>query len=199
MPETASLDPLADARAQAVRRILELRGETGGADIIDLRGLIARADARAGEANASARELSAVLPTRLEAAIERALAEDAAGIGRRIDAVHSDTEEISDAIARVERDLVAERLGRIEDLEALVALVSSGISAIRADVGRLQARVDELAVQLEQKDAGISPAAEVAATQPPPTQGRRAYRSLFARTEPHADEAESPAEHQQSA
>jgi hypothetical protein len=195
MYESTSIDPLADARAQAVRRILELRGETGGAEIIDLRGLISRADARAGEANAATRELSAVLPTRLEAAIERAIADDSAGIGRKLDTVSSDTEEIADAIARVERDLVAERLGRVEDLEAMIALVSSGIAAIRADVGRLQTRVDELTVQLEQKDAANAPADEVAATQPPA--GRRAYRSLFARTEPHA-ESEST-EHQQSA
>jgi hypothetical protein len=183
MPEPAPTDPLSDARAQAVRRILELRGEKPGADVIDLRALIARVDMRSGEANAAARELSAVLPTRVEAAIERVVSDSAAGVGRRLDAVYSSTEEIADAVARVEADLVAERLARIEDLEALIALVSSGVSAIRADVARLNERVAELTTQLDpSKDAARTH--EPTPTQPPG--GRHAYRSLFARTEPSA-------------
>ena len=185
MPESTPLDPLADARAQAVRRILELRGEPAGDDSLDVRTLLTRVDARAGEVNAAARELSAVLPTRVEAAIERVLADDAGGVGRRLDAVHAGTEEIAETVARVERDLLAERLGRIEDLEALVGLVSSGIAAIRSDVSRLNQRIDELADRLDQlgaprAQAPDAPAAEQASG------GRRAYRSLFARTEPGA-------------
>ena len=192
MPEHASTDPLSDARAQAVRRILELRGEKPPADVIDLRALIARVDVRSGEANAAAKELSAVLPTRVEAAIERVVTDTAAGVARRLDAVHSSTEETADAIARVEADLVAERLARIEDLEALVGLVSGGVSAIRADIARLNERVAELAAQLEQPRDTRTPEPEP--TQPPA--GRHAYRSLFARTEPSArNEAESTAEH----
>ena len=180
MPDPTPLDPLADARAQAVRRILELRGEAPGADTLDLRALIARTS----EANATARELSAVLPTRIEAAVGRALADDQTGIGRRIDDVRSSTDEIADTVARVEQDLVAERLGRIEDLEALVALISSGIAAIRADVGQLNARVAELAARIEPAAATPDP---VPATPAPPA-GRHAYRSLFARTEPRAQQ-----------
>jgi phage shock protein A len=192
MPEPAPTDPLSDARAQAVRRILELRGERPAADVVDLRALIARVDVRAGEANAAAKELSAVLPTRVEAAIERVVSDNAAGVGRRLDAVHSSTEEIADAIARIESDLVAERLARIEDLEALVGLVSAGVSAIRADVARLNGRVAELAAQVEQPRETRTP--ELEPTQPPA--GRHAYRSLFARTEPSPkSEAESTAEH----
>ena len=190
MSEPAPTDPLIDARAQAVRRILELRGDKPAADVIDLRALIARVDVRSGEANAAARELSAVLPTRVEAAIERVVGDSAAGVGRRLDTVHATTEEIADAIARVEADLVAERLARIEDLEALIALVSSGVSAIRADVARLNERVGELTVQLEQTRPP-APEPEPA----PPTPGRHAYRSLFARTEPREkSDAESAAE-----
>jgi hypothetical protein len=190
MSEPAPTDPLIDARAQAVRRILELRGDKPAADVIDLRALIARVDVRSGEANAAARELSAVLPTRVEAAIERAVGDSAAGVGRRLDTVHATAEEIADAIARVEADLIAERLARIEDLEALIALVSSGVSAIRADVARLNERVGELTVQLEQT-RNAAPEPEPA----PPTPGRHAYRSLFARTEPsEKSDAESAAE-----
>jgi hypothetical protein len=188
MPEPATTDPLSEARAQAVRRILELRGEKPAADVVDLRALIARVDVRSGEANASAKELSAVLPTRVEAAIERVVSDNAAGVTRRLDAVHSSTEETADAIARIEADLVAERLARIEDLEALVGLVAGGVSAIRADIARLSERIAEL------EQPGDTRTPELEPTQPPA--GRHAYRSLFARTEPSAhSEAESTAEH----
>jgi hypothetical protein len=192
MPEPAPTDPLSEARAQAVRRILELRGEKPAADVVDLRALISRVDMRSGEANAAAKELSAVLPTRVEAAIERVVTDNAAGVARRLDAVRSSTEETADAIARVEADLVAERLARIEDLEALVGLVSGGVSAIRADIARLNDRVDGLAAQLEQPRGART--LEPEPTQPPA--GRHAYRSLFARTEPSArNDAGSTAEH----
>jgi hypothetical protein len=179
MPDPTPLNPLIDARAQAVRRILELRGEAPDADTVDLRALIARTS----EANAAARDLSAVLPTRVEAAIGRALADDQAGVAQRIDEVQSSTEDIFEAVARVERDLVSERLGRIEDLEALVALISSGISAIRADMGALNERVAELATRLDRGE----PAADEPPAVPGPPAGRHAYRSLFARTEPRAE------------
>lgn len=193
MSEPAPTDPLSDARAQAVRRILELRGEQPAPDVTDLRSLIARVDMRSGEANAAAKELSALLPTRIEGAIERVVAESSSGVGQRLDAVHRSTEEIGDAIARVEADLVAERLARIEDLEALIALVSSGVSAIRADVSALNERVAGLAASLgKPQDAGER-TPEPEPSQPPG--GRHAYRSLFARTEPKRDtQSESAAE-----
>jgi hypothetical protein len=184
MSEPAPTDPLSDARAQAVRRILELRGERPAADVTDLRSLITRVDQRSGEANAAAKELSAMLPTRIEAAIERVVAESSSGVGRKLDAVHSSSEEMADAIARVEADLVAERLARIEDLEALIALVSSGVSAIRADVSALNERVAGLTAALH----GPKDAEQRTPEQEPsqPAGGRHAYRSLFARTEPGA-------------
>jgi hypothetical protein len=196
MSEPAPTDPLSDARAHAVRRILELRGERPAPDTGDLRALLARVELRAGETSAAARELSAVLPTRVEAAVERVVAESAAGVDRRLDAVHSSTEEIADAIARVEADLVAERLARIEDLEAVVALVSGGVAAMRADVSRLNDRVAELSAALGQCNRPAPRAPEPEPTQPPA--GRHAYRSLFARTEPSTrreSDSESTAEH----
>jgi hypothetical protein len=187
MPDPHPLNPLADARAQAVRRILELRGEAPSADTVDLRALLSRTN----EANASVRELSAVLPTRLEAAIQRALGDDLSGVGPRLESVHATGEEIADTVARVERDLVAERLGRIEDMEALVALISGGISAIRADLSELNGRVAALAERVDAKAGAAAPPPES-----PPTAGsRHAYRSLFARTEPRAgSDSETAAE-----
>jgi hypothetical protein len=191
MSEPVPTDPLSDARAQAVRRILELRGEQPAADVTDLRSLIARVEMRSGEANAAAKDLSATLPTRIEGAIERVVAESSSGVGRRLDAVHASTEEVADVIARVEADLVAERLARIEDLEALIALVSSGVSAIRADVAALNERVAGLAASLGAPPDERTPEQEP--SQPPG--GRHTYRSLFARTDSKRDaQSESTAE-----
>jgi hypothetical protein len=181
MSEPAPTDPLSDARAQAVRRILELRGERPAPDASDLRALLTRVELRAGETSAAARDLSAVLPTRVEAAVERVVAESAAGVGRRLDAVHDSTEETADAVARIEADLIAERLARIEDLEALIALVASGVSAIRADVARLNDRLADLTTALGARQDDPAPEQEAEPTQPPA--GRHAYRSLFARTD----------------
>jgi hypothetical protein len=194
MSEPAPIDPLSDARAQAVRRILELRGERPAPDTGDLRALLSRVEQRAGETSAVARDLSAVLPTRVEAAVERVVAENAAGVGRRLDAVHASTEETADAIARIEADLVAERLARIEDLEVLIELVASGVSAIRADVARLNDRVADLtkALDAHTDEGGAPPQSEP--TQPPA--GRHAYRSLFARTEHGARGGSEPAAEQ---
>jgi hypothetical protein len=191
MSEPVPTDPLSDARAQAVRRILELRGEQPAADVTDLRSLIARVEMRSGEANAAAKDLSATLPTRIEGAIERVVAESSSGVGRRLDAVHASTEEVADVIAPVEADLVAERLARIEDLEALIALVSSGVSAIRADVAALNERVAGLAASLGAPPDERTPEQEP--SQPPG--GRHTYRSLFARTDSRRDaQSESTAE-----
>jgi hypothetical protein len=191
MSEPAPIDPLSDARAQAVRRILELRGERPAPDTGDLRALLSRVELRAGETSAAARDLSAVLPTRVEAAVERVVAENAAGVGRRLDAVHASTEETADAIARIEADLVAERLARIEDLEALIELVATGVSAIRADVARLNERIADL-TNGRSDERGSAPESEP--TQPPA--GRHAYRSLFARTEHGARGSSEPAAEQ---
>jgi hypothetical protein len=175
-------DPLAEARAQAVRRILESRGERPADDPTDLRALVARAN----EASAATKELSALLPTRLEAAVGRAIAEDASGVSERLEEIQDDTTEIGDAVARVELDLLAERLGRIEDLEMIIELFGGGIKAIRSDLARLGERLDRIEGRLDA--VAPSPAAET------PSSPRQAYRSLFARTEPRgSDPAERSA------
>ncbi len=61
--------------------------------------------------------------------------------------------------------------------------MSSGIAAIRSDVGRLNHRIDELADRLDQLGGPQAHAPEPPAAEQAPG-GRRAYRSLFARTEP---------------
>jgi len=135
--EDTQHDPLRDAREAALRRIGELRQRSLGASEpagADLRTLLARSERHVDELRRSASELAAILPTRVEAAVARALGDDEGGLGRRLDQVVEQTGGLAEAIARVEGDLLAERMARVEDLEVLVDLVSGGLTSLRADL-----------------------------------------------------------------
>lgn len=145
--EDAQHDPLRDAREAALRRIGEMRQRNLGASESagpDLRTLLARSERHVDELRRSASELAAILPTRVEAAVARALGEDEGGIGRRLDTVVDRSGQIAAAVERVERDLLAERMARVEDLEVLVDLVSGGLTALRADLRSVRRELAEL-------------------------------------------------------
>jgi hypothetical protein len=145
--EDSQHDPLRDAREAALRRIGEMRQRNLGASEPagpDLRTLLARSEQRVDELRRSASELAAILPTRVEAAVARALGEDEGGLGRRLDTVLDRSGQLNAAVERVERDLLAERMARVEDLEVLVDLVSGGLSALRADLRSVRRELAEL-------------------------------------------------------
>jgi hypothetical protein len=145
--EDTHQDPLRDAREAALRRIGELRQRGLGAHEPagpDLRTLLTRSERHVDELRRSAAELAAILPTRVEAAVARALGEDEGGLGRRLDRVVDQTGGVAAAVERVERDLLAERMARVEDLEVLVDLVSGGLSAVRSDLRALRQELAEL-------------------------------------------------------
>jgi len=145
--EDSQHDPLRDAREAALRRIGEMRQRNLGASEPagpDLRTLLARSEQHVDELRRSASELAAILPTRVEAAVARALGEDEGGLGRRLDTVLDRSGQLKAAVERVERDLLAERMARVEDLEVLVDLVSGGLSALRADLRSVRRELAEL-------------------------------------------------------
>jgi hypothetical protein len=145
--EDTQHDPLRDAREAALRRIGELRQrsvapiEPAGPD---LRTLLARSERHVDELRRSAGELAALLPTRVEAAVARALGEDEGGLGRRINHVVDQTGHLSAAVERVESDLLSERMARVEDLEVLVGLVSGGLTSLRADLRAVRRELADL-------------------------------------------------------
>jgi hypothetical protein len=145
--EDTQHDPLRDAREAALRRIGELR-QRSAAPIEpagpDLRTLLARSERHVDELRRSASELAALLPTRVEAAVARALGEDEGGLGRRINHVVDQTGHLSAAVERVESDLLSERMARVEDLEVLVGLVSGGLTSLRADLRAVRRELAEL-------------------------------------------------------
>jgi hypothetical protein len=145
--EDTQQDPLRDAREAALRRIGELRqrslapNEPAGPD---LRTLLARSERHVDELRRSASELAAILPTRVEAAVARALGEDEGGLGRRLDHVVDQNGTLASALERVESDLLAERMARVEDLEVLVGLISGGLTALRTELRAVRRELAEV-------------------------------------------------------
>ena len=97
-----------------------------------------------------AADLRAVLPTRIEAAVARALdAHEGAGVDHRVAELHAlaiDTAQRTRALAA---DVRAERVGRVEDLEVVVDVLVDGLGAVRGDVAKLEARSQRIEKELE--------------------------------------------------
>ena len=142
--------PMEEAEAQLYRRIQELRTRARGeqpADapgerpaMPDLRTILARAETHVDELRSTAAALEESLPARVERAVERALA--AQPDARGADELRELLRGLSRQVEQVNRDLLSERLGRVEDLELVVDLISTGMAALRQDVATLAAAVD---------------------------------------------------------
>jgi ABC-type transporter Mla subunit MlaD len=158
-------NPMAEAEAQLYRRIQELRArarserspEAAGdtTTMPDLRTILARAEANVGELRQTAAALEQSLPEAVERAIERTM--DERSTPRRLAELRELVRSLAGQMEQVNRDLLAERLGRIEDLELLVDLLSTGMASLRQDVAdvsgtiaRMNASVTGVAARLDQ-------------------------------------------------
>ncbi len=93
----------------------------------------------------AAQDLAAVLPTRIEAAVARALSTpDGQSLPRQVSDIQRVLGASVESLQRVSRDLAAERLGRVGDLEVMVDLVAGTAEAARAELARLDRRVASL-------------------------------------------------------
>ena len=159
-------NPMAEAEAQLYRRIQELRararserapgaaGDTPAA-MPDLRTILARAEANVGELRQTAAALEQSLPEAVERAIERAM--DERSTPRRLVELRELVRSLAGQMEQVNRDLLTERLGRIEDLELLVDLISTGMASLRQDMAdvsgtlaRMNSSVNGVAARLDQ-------------------------------------------------
>ena len=152
----AGRTPMEEAEAQLYRRIQELRTRARGGEgeleaeglgeqrpsMPDLRTILARAETHVDVLRSTAASLEESLPTRVEQAVERAMASHSDG--RRADELRELLRGLSRQVDQVNRDLLAERLGRIEDLELVVDLISTGMAALRQDVATLAAVVERI-------------------------------------------------------
>jgi hypothetical protein len=170
-------DPLQESEARLLERIRELRArargeseplaEAAGAPapaaavapvagaLPDLRTLLARAETHVDELRATASTLEESLPLRVERAVERALEghADARGSAELAELLRT----VSAQVEQITRDLLAERLGRLEDLEMMLELITTGMTQIRADMAATVAAVErvgrgvgDVLVQLDQ-------------------------------------------------
>jgi len=165
--------PMEDAEAQLYRRIQELRARARGlaeetqpgsageqpdepqpaGDPVsqaaegrpampDLRTILARAESHVEQLRSTAATLERRLPADVERAVERAMAQH--GDERQLTELRHAMAALSRQIEQVNRDLLAERLGRVEDLELVVDLVSTGMAELRRDTATLAALVDRV-------------------------------------------------------
>ena len=146
--------PMEEAEAQLYRRIQELRTRARGdqtvPDVVqesrpampDLRTILARAETHVDELRTTAASLEESLPAKVERAVERAMSEYSDA--RRADELRELLRGLSRQVEQVNLDLLAERLGRVEDLELVVVLISTGMAALRQDVATLAAMVEQV-------------------------------------------------------
>jgi hypothetical protein len=151
-------NPMAEAEAQLYARIQQLRAKAraqepppppataepaaAAAAVPDLRTLLARAESHVDELRSTAAELSRTLPDRIETAVERAL--DDHSNARRMGELRDLLIGLSAQVNQLNRDLLSERLGRIEDLELVVELISTGMAGLRNDVSQLTGDVGHI-------------------------------------------------------
>jgi hypothetical protein len=142
-PTTSYRDLQADARLR-----LDARRERESGQGPEVRALLTRTEAHLQELRGAAEMLAGILPTRVEAAVARAL--DDGGLDRRLDGVRGEVRDTAAAVARIEQDLVAERVARIEDLELVIDLLAQGLDAVRTDVARLSDRLEGIAARIDE-------------------------------------------------
>ena len=190
-------NPMAEAEAQLYRRIQELRARARSerasgvpADtpqpMPDLRTILARAEANVGELRQTAAALEQSLPEAVEKAVERAM--DERSTPRRL----AELRELIKALARqmdqVNRDLLAERLGRIEDLELLVDLISTGMASLRQDVADVSTAMARMSSSMNGVAARLDQPLQVTVERP----RQAGVRDLFRATEPEQEPDPAP-------
>ncbi len=174
MDETTPTDASAlpgDVRAAGERALQRLAERRAAADpetvaARELRATLSRAENQIEAIREATSELRAVLPTRVEAAVARALSgHEGATLARRVDETRSLAGEAATGVRALAGDLERERIARLEDLEVLVELVASGLGATRGDVARAGQRLAALERRLAEATEGVARVeAAVAAT-----------------------------------
>jgi hypothetical protein len=186
-------NPIADAEAQLYRRIQELRERARserqasvpsapdaglpGQSVPDLRTLLARTETHVGDLRTAAQSLERSLPEAVERAIEKAMDDHATP--RRLSELRDLLRALAAQVEQVNRDLLAERLGRVEDLELLVDLLSTGMASVRQDIADLAGAVATVNAGVETTNARLDQPVQVTVERP----RRAGVRDLFRSTE----------------
>lgn len=89
----------------------------------------------------------------LEQSVHEAVRSEAQPVGRNLAEIRGLMNQVLRRLSAVESDLLAERNGRVDDLALLVDLVSSGWKSVDARLGRIEAVVNRLEHQPEDRGA----------------------------------------------
>ncbi|HSD01320.1 MAG TPA: hypothetical protein VLB81_03065 [Gaiellales bacterium] len=184
-------NPIADAEAQLYRRIQELRDRARaerrasvpsapsehGPGTPDLRTILSRAESHVGELRQTAESLHKSLPEAVERAIEKAM--DDHSTPRRLSELRDLVRALAAQVEQVNRDLLAERLGRVEDLELLVDLLSTGMARLRQDVADLAGSVGQVGAGVDRANAKLDQPVQVTVERAQ----QAGVRDLFRQTE----------------
>jgi hypothetical protein len=133
---------------------------------VDLQTLLAREESLIDDLRSTAASLEHSLPERVERVLRRAL--DERSTTRGIDDLRELVLSLSRQIEQLNRDLLAERLGRIEDLELTLDLFTTGISSIRGDVATVAASVNRVGGGVEDIAAKLDQPLQVTVERPAP-------------------------------
>ena len=144
-------DALRAAGERALARLAERRAtaDPSTAAARELRATLSRAETQIEAIRDATTELRAVLPTRVEAAVARALTgHEGASLARRLDETRDLAGESAAALRMLGGELERERVSRLEDMEVMVDLIARGIGSVRGDVQRVDRRIAALEAQL---------------------------------------------------
>ena len=127
---------------ERARERVEQRAEGAALD-----ALITRAQEQVDSLAAAASSLEETLPERVGEAIR----EQAQPVGRNLAEIRGLLNQVIRRLERVDRDLLADRNARVDDLALLVELVASGWQSVDERLTRMEELLARLAHELEER------------------------------------------------
>jgi outer membrane protein TolC len=121
---------------RAKRRIAE--GRAGRADLARFEAALDRSRAQVEALARTAEELESGLPDRIGEAVHEGLRREVVPVGRTLAELRGLLNQANRRLERLEHELLAERHARVDDLELLVDLVSSGWKGVDERLRRLE-------------------------------------------------------------
>ena len=97
---------------------------------------------------------AAALEEGLPARVGDAVREQAHPVGRNLAEIRGLMNQVIRRLERIETDLLTERNARVDDLQLLVELISSGWKGVDARLGRIEAAVGRLEHGIQERAAG---------------------------------------------
>lgn len=129
-----------DALQRAVDRIAESRA--GRFEAVRLEAALERSRAQIDALAAAAEHVERSLPDRVGVAIQEGLRREMQTAGRNLAEIRGLLNQAIRRLDRIEEELIAERNARIDDLEVLVDLVSSGWQGVDERLRRIESGGD---------------------------------------------------------